>query len=54
DHFGLDTDDISKVQFNAFTFFRIWFVLQRFNKFGFKPFFTNFEAKITIAGEYNA
>ncbi|WP_317474732.1 DUF3289 family protein [Cronobacter sakazakii] len=53
DHFGLDTDDISKVQFNAFTFFRIWFVLQRFNKFGFKPVFTNFEAKITIAGEYN-
>ncbi|EOC0419450.1 DUF3289 family protein [Cronobacter malonaticus] len=54
DHFGLDTDDISKVQFNAFTFFRIWFVLQRFNKFGFKPFFTNFEAKVTITGEYNA
>ncbi|WP_235509466.1 DUF3289 family protein [Cronobacter condimenti] len=54
DHFGLDTDDISKTQFSAFTFFRIWFVLQRFNRFAFKPFFTNFEAKVTLTGKCNA
>ncbi|EPE7491601.1 YPO3983 family protein [Cronobacter universalis] len=53
DHFGLDTDDISKTQFSAFTFFRIWFVLQRFNRFAFKPFFTNFEAKVTLTGKCN-
>ncbi|EOI3504240.1 DUF3289 family protein [Cronobacter dublinensis] len=53
DHFGLDVDDINKPQFSAFTFFRIWFVLQRFNRFAFKPFFTNFEAKVTLTGKCN-
>lgn len=51
DHFGLDSDDISKIKFNSITFFRIWFVLQRYNKFYYKPFFTNFEAQVTISGD---
>ena len=51
DHFGLDSDDISKIKFNSITFFRIWFVLQRYNKFSYKPFFTNFEAQVTISGD---
>ncbi|QTF08386.1 DUF3289 family protein [Brenneria izadpanahii] len=50
DHFGLDVDDIRKQKFNQFQFFKIWFVLQRFNKFGFHPFLTNMEAVINIEG----
>ncbi len=50
DHFGLDSDDISKSKFNQFRFFRIWFVLQRYSQFGFKPFMTNMEATIKITG----
>ena len=51
DHFGLDVDDISKFKFNQFRFFRVWFVLQRYNQFGFKPFMTNIEATIEITGD---
>ena len=50
DHFGLDVNDISKFRFNQFRFFRIWFVLQRYNQFGFRPFMTNMEATIEITG----
>ena len=50
DHFGLDVDDISKFRFNQFRFFRIWFVLQRYDKFNFKPFMTNMETTIEITG----
>ena len=50
DHFGLDSDDILRTKFSQFNFFRIWFVLQRYNKFGFKPFITNMEATIEITG----
>lgn len=50
DHFGLDVDDISKFKFNQYRLFRIWFVLQRYNQFGFRPFMTNMEATIEITG----
>lgn len=50
DHFGLDVNDIRKLKFNQFQFFRIWFILQRFNRFGFRPFLTNMEATIDIEG----
>ncbi|MBT0725531.1 DUF3289 family protein [Rosenbergiella sp. S61] len=53
DHFGLDIEDIGKLQFNFFRFFRIWFVLQRCNKFAFKPFMTNMESTIEITGNRN-
>ncbi|AJK11093.1 DUF3289 family protein [Yersinia pestis] len=53
DHFGLDNNDIKNTKFNRFHFFRIWFVLQRFNQFGFKPFMTNMEATIEITGGRN-
>ncbi|MCA4823532.1 MAG: DUF3289 family protein [Serratia rubidaea] len=53
DHFGLDDDDIRKVKFNQFRFFRIWFVLQRYNQFGFRPFMTNMEAMVEISGKRN-
>ncbi|KGD71999.1 hypothetical protein HA49_14450 [Tatumella morbirosei] len=51
DHFGLDVGDIRKQKFNQFQFFKIWFVLQRFNKFGFRPFLTNMKAVIDIEGK---
>jgi len=50
DHFGLDSDDILKTKFSQFHFFRIWFMFQRYNQFGFKPFMTNMEANIEING----
>lgn len=53
DHFSLDTLDISKSKFKQFHFFRLWFVLQRYNKFGFKPFMTNMEATVDIVGRRN-
>ena len=53
DHFGLDINDISNVNFHYLQIFRIWFVLQRYKKLVYRPFFTNFEAKVTIAGENN-
>ncbi|WP_312545206.1 DUF3289 family protein [Pantoea eucalypti] len=53
DHFGLDKEDILKAKFNSITFFRIWFALQRAKHFAQKPFFTNFQAIITLTGENN-
>lgn len=50
DHFGLDVEDIKKKMFNQFQFFRIWFVLQRYTRFGFRPFLTNMEAIVDIEG----
>lgn len=53
DHFGLDSDDIVNLKFNQFRFFRIWFLLQRYHQFDFKPFMTDMEATIEISGERN-
>ncbi|WP_421505096.1 YPO3983 family protein [Erwinia rhapontici] len=53
DHFGLDNDDILNVKFKYFPFFRIWFLLQRYDKFSFKPFMTNMEATVEITGGRN-
>lgn len=51
DHFGLDCDDINSFTFSQFRLFRIWFVLQRYHRFGFKPFMTNIDVSIDITGE---
>jgi len=53
DHFGLDGDDILNYKFNPSHFFRIWFVLQRYNNFGFKPFITNMETTVEINGNHH-
>ena len=50
DHFGLDNDDILMPHFHQFRFFRIWFVLQRYDRFGCKPFMTNMCARVEISG----
>ncbi|MBV4367877.1 YPO3983 family protein [Erwinia phyllosphaerae] len=52
DHFGLDGDDIMSEKFRQFHLFRIWFVLQRYNQFGFRPFMTNMESTIEITGTH--
>lgn len=51
DHFGLDVSDIRKQKFNQFQFFKIGFILQRINRFGFRPFLTNMEATINLEGK---
>ncbi|MCU5771892.1 DUF3289 family protein [Erwiniaceae bacterium BAC15a-03b] len=51
DHFGLDTQDILKLRFHHIPIFRIWFILQRWEKFGYKPFMTNMEAVVDIIGK---
>lgn len=50
DHFGLDISDIQNKKFRQFQFFKIWFILQRFERFGFRPFMTNMEATIDLEG----
>ncbi|MGD9426447.1 DUF3289 family protein [Pantoea sp. NSTU24] len=45
DHFGLDKTDIMNPKFNFIRAFRIWFVLQRWETFSFKPFLTNMKAE---------
>jgi len=52
DHFGLDDSDIMKMKFKQHRFFRIWFVLQRYKEFGFKPFMTNMEATVSIGDKF--
>lgn len=53
DHFGLDNQDVLDWKFREFRLFRIWFILQRYSKFAFKPFMTNMETTIEITGERN-
>lgn len=53
DHFGLDYNDIMKNKFNQFQFFRIWFILQHYNKFAFRPFITSMEAIVETIGYRN-
>ncbi|CRY71831.1 conserved hypothetical protein [Yersinia pseudotuberculosis] len=48
DHFGLDNQDIMK--YRNLRFFRLWFVLQRYNQFGYKPFMTDMKATVEIKG----
>ncbi|UHM92315.1 DUF3289 family protein [Rahnella victoriana] len=50
DHFGLDKTDISNIKFRNLRFFRIWFVLQRWEKFVFKPFITEMNSDIYFYG----
>ncbi|MCT4714915.1 DUF3289 family protein [Enterobacteriaceae bacterium H18W14] len=44
-------EDVLNTTFKKLRFFRLWFVLQRYNRLGFKPFITNMAATIEIDGE---
>lgn len=48
DHFGLDVTDIQNPLYRNFRFFRIWFFLQRYRDFAFRPYFANFNTRIMI------
>jgi len=50
DHFGLDTIDIANTLFKEIRMFRIWFVLQRWEHFGYRPFITEINFSKTIIG----
>lgn len=50
DHFGLDRNDIINLRFHRIPVFRIWFILQRSDRFGYRPFMTNFEATVELKG----
>lgn len=50
DHFGLDDKDILNWEFRQWRFFRLWFVLQRYNAMAHRPFITEMETTMEIAG----
>ena len=50
DHFGLDDADVQNELFRQFRIFRLWFVLQRWDLYGYKPFITEMNATVEISG----
>ncbi|MFP1725754.1 DUF3289 family protein [Lonsdalea quercina] len=50
DHFGLDDNDILDPIYRRLEIFNLWFTLQRWQKFGYKPFITEMNATIEING----
>ncbi|EMQ2088617.1 DUF3289 family protein [Salmonella enterica subsp. enterica] len=52
DHFGLDGNDVTHWLYSHWDVFRIWFVLQHYDKegFAFKPFITEINTTVTISG----
>lgn len=50
DHFGLDDTDVKNDLFRQFRIFRLWFVLQRWDEYGYKPFITEMNATVEISG----
>lgn len=50
DHFGLDDTDITDSFYKQLRIFRIWFVLQRWQEYGYKPFITEMNVEVTIEG----
>lgn len=50
DHFGLDNTDVNNLFFKQFRIFRIWFVLQHWNEYNYKPFITDINAIIEVRG----
>ena len=51
DHFGLDDVDVRHPLYHQFRLFRIWFVLQRWEEYDYKPFITEMNATVTIEGQ---
>ena len=50
DHFGLDDTDIMNPQYREFRIFRLWFALQRWKEYGYRPFITEINATVEISG----
>jgi len=51
DHFGLDDDDVLNPVYREFRIFRLWFALQRWDQYGYKPFITEMNATVDITGD---
>lgn len=53
DHFGLNIDDVNGGKYFEFLrIFRSWFLLQRYDKFGYKPFITEMNHMRNISGNF--
>ncbi|MGV7092164.1 DUF3289 family protein [Siccibacter turicensis] len=50
DRFGLDDNDVLNPVYREFRIFRLWFALQRWNKYGYRPFITEVNATVEISG----
>lgn len=50
DHFGLDDTDALDPFYIQFRIFRVWFLLQRWEKYGFKSFITEMNVEVRISG----
>ncbi|MEM6159250.1 PAAR domain-containing protein [Erwinia sp. P6884] len=50
DHFGLDNADVLNPVYREFRIFRLWFALQRWDLYGYKPFITEMNATVEING----
>lgn len=50
DHFGLDIKDVSYFLRREAPLFQKWFVLQRYERFAYKPFFTHMQVTVEIEG----
>ncbi|WP_240116273.1 PAAR domain-containing protein [Erwinia endophytica] len=50
DHFGLDDDDVLNPLYREFRIFRLWFTLQRWDEYGYRPFITEMNATVEISG----
>ncbi|MEM6161381.1 PAAR domain-containing protein [Erwinia sp. P6884] len=50
DHFGLDDDDVLNPVYREFRIFRLWFALQRWDLYGYKPFITEMNVTVEISG----
>jgi len=52
DHFGLDEKDVTEKGFEKLILFRAWFILQRWNVYGYKPFITEMNHSRNIEGVF--
>ncbi|RWR03355.1 hypothetical protein ED28_03390 [[Pantoea] beijingensis] len=50
DHFGLDDADVQNPLYREFRIFRLWFTLQHWDLYGYKPFITEMNATLEISG----
>ncbi|WP_105660924.1 DUF3289 family protein [Cronobacter dublinensis] len=38
------------IDISQFRFFKAWFILQRYERFAYRPFFTDMQATVTLEG----
>ncbi|MFI8416154.1 PAAR domain-containing protein [Serratia sp. NPDC078593] len=50
DHFGLDDYDVLNPLYREFRIFRLWFTLQRWDEYGYRPFISEMNATVEISG----